>query len=422
MTKTKIFIIILTILTIFAMGCSKSELSVPENISIFGPMDGQYFINIKSPVNCTIDWKQSKFVDAEGTMFGVWPVCEQPVMVQRHTVSTSTVYANINYECVLVNSDEVEFGEPKDLESGTIGSMKIDKKIYPLSSKKIETLSYDNKISGWNIWDKYIETKLVLIYKLGEKPFNQITIDVPTKSPSSAIKPETTIAQPKVQPQNLSLPTDWFFAGSINSNSLNDIKIYVRFKQEGTNLSGTLYYKKYQVDMPITGTINNGDLTFYEIDTKGNQAGVFKGQLTHDSTDYNISGTWSKPNGDKQMPFLLIYGGSHPQDTLNDKYVMAAIKKMVGNEFERLSDKLSVSSSPKFDSDGNILLEGCSPHACMVSEAAVYLEKNGSISVAMLDDNKISYFTNNSNYKERMVAPLKKFAEGFPQARIIFNR
>ncbi|MDX6447081.1 MAG: hypothetical protein QOH71_4155 [Blastocatellia bacterium] len=94
------------------------------------------------------------------------------------------------------------------------------------------------------------------------------------------------------------------FEGTLNSQ----YPIKMNLQRNGENLVGTYVYTKYKVDIPIKGTIDGQDnLIINEFDSKGNQTGVFKGRLTSNS---EMEGTWSKPNGDKSMSFSLKANGS----------------------------------------------------------------------------------------------------------------
>jgi hypothetical protein len=97
------------------------------------------------------------------------------------------------------------------------------------------------------------------------------------------------------------------FEGAIN----NQYQIQMHLVRSGENLSGSYFYTKYKVDIPIKGTIDGQDnFTINEFDSKGNQTGVFKGRLVSSN---EMEGNWSKPNGDKLMPFSLKATGSNSE-------------------------------------------------------------------------------------------------------------
>lgn len=94
------------------------------------------------------------------------------------------------------------------------------------------------------------------------------------------------------------------FEGTIN----NQYAIEMNLQRNGDNLSGTYLYSKHKVDIPIKGTIDGqGNFVINEFDNKGNQTGIFKGKLVSGNA---MDGTWSKPNGDKSMPFSLKAAGN----------------------------------------------------------------------------------------------------------------
>jgi hypothetical protein len=99
------------------------------------------------------------------------------------------------------------------------------------------------------------------------------------------------------------------FEGAIN----NEYQIQMSLQRSGQELSGSYFYTKHKTDIQIKGTIDGQDnFTINEFDGKGNQTGVFKGRLISGS---EMEGTWSKPNGDKSMPFALKAIGSNGEPT-----------------------------------------------------------------------------------------------------------
>ena len=89
------------------------------------------------------------------------------------------------------------------------------------------------------------------------------------------------------------------FKGTIN----NKLVIRMTLRRIGKELSGNYRYASQGINLALTGLVNeNNDLVLNEFDNQGNQTGVFKGRFVSNS---EITGTWSKPNGDKAQPFSV---------------------------------------------------------------------------------------------------------------------
>jgi hypothetical protein len=97
------------------------------------------------------------------------------------------------------------------------------------------------------------------------------------------------------------------------------------------------------------------------------------------------------------------------------------IKRLVGKYFELLNLNLSVSTGSVVNGAGALEADGCAPHVCTIEEAKIYIEGSGEIYIAILHDgDKIMYFTNNQTYNTKLIAPIKNFANSFPNTKVIF--
>lgn len=89
------------------------------------------------------------------------------------------------------------------------------------------------------------------------------------------------------------------FEGEIS----NKYPIIAKIKSNTGEIEGNYYYTKVGQELELQGTISNeGELNLKEFDDKGNQTGQFEGIYSRGK----IEGNWSKPNGDKIMPFQLL--------------------------------------------------------------------------------------------------------------------
>jgi uncharacterized protein DUF3298/peptidoglycan-N-acetylmuramic acid deacetylase PdaC-like protein len=94
-----------------------------------------------------------------------------------------------------------------------------------------------------------------------------------------------------------------FFKGSIGSA----LGLQMKLVREGENLTGSYFYQKVGKKIDVRGTVDkDGNVTLEEFDANGKQTGVFKGVWKQGETGASeIAGNWTKPNSDKQSPFLL---------------------------------------------------------------------------------------------------------------------
>lgn len=89
------------------------------------------------------------------------------------------------------------------------------------------------------------------------------------------------------------------FDGKIN----NKFVIRMTLRRTGKELSGEYHYANHGINLSLRGLVDDSNnLVLNEFDGQGNQTGVFKGRFVSDA---EMSGTWSKPNGDKAQPFSL---------------------------------------------------------------------------------------------------------------------
>ena len=89
-----------------------------------------------------------------------------------------------------------------------------------------------------------------------------------------------------------------------------------------------------------------------------------------------------------QLIDLSRYLGKHPTEVLNDSIVQKKIKALVGNEYGRFFENLSVASD--LELKGNFYMgSGCAPHNCGIEESAFIINKEtGEVIVSILSDGK----------------------------------
>ena len=100
--------------------------------------------------------------------------------------------------------------------------------------------------------------------------------------------------------QDLSIDFVKTFEGQLN----NKHDIILKITSNSGLITGKYFYKKVGADIPIKGGLNtNGVVILKEFDKSGNQTGVFNGEMVNNN---KIVGTWTKPDGSKEMSFVLI--------------------------------------------------------------------------------------------------------------------
>lgn len=149
------------------------------------------------------------------------------------------------------------------------------------------------------------------------------------------------------------------FEGKINDS----YDIVLKITSNDGQVTGNYFYNSKGVDIQVDGVLDDkGNLTLNEYDSNGNQTGVFNGIVSNNS---KIEGVWSKPNGDKEMPFLLIES--------NNEYETSKIQEI---------EEVSVDISGQYDFEFN-------------SEGDSY----GSVKIISLGNKKFSFNISTSNSK-----------------------
>jgi hypothetical protein len=100
----------------------------------------------------------------------------------------------------------------------------------------------------------------------------------------------------------------FFFRGTI----ANKLRIEMALVREGERLNGNYFYPRVGKNINLNGTIDkNSNVELKETDEDGKDTGVFKGQWkpatnSPDTSLNQIEGKWSRPDGSKETPFLVV--------------------------------------------------------------------------------------------------------------------
>ena len=94
------------------------------------------------------------------------------------------------------------------------------------------------------------------------------------------------------------------FEGQVN----NKYDIVLKISSNNGGITGNYFYKSSGTDIKVKGNLNGeGKLSLSEFDSQGNQTGIFNGTMANNN---KIEGNWSKPNGEKEMSFVLLESNS----------------------------------------------------------------------------------------------------------------
>lgn len=104
---------------------------------------------------------------------------------------------------------------------------------------------------------------------------------------------------------------------------------------------------------------------------------------------------------DGTFAHIEFYEDAPPTDLLSDKTLGKKVREAVGNKYPLLETNLSTSSGSKIGRGEYLVADGCAPHACSVSEARMVIGRLGQVYVAILDKNRVFYFTNDVSRADR---------------------
>jgi hypothetical protein len=158
------------------------------------------------------------------------------------------------------------------------------------------------------------------------------------------------------------------FQGTIN----NQFPIEMSLQRNGEDLSGSYFYTKVRTDIPIKGTIDGQDnFIINEFDSKGNQTGVFKGRFVSKTA---MEGNWSKPSGEKLMPFSLSEKTNgeiaSTSNATNSSQGVSSISPTVNSSSSSSADD-SKPSRDKIKSDCRELVSGTIGQAYVIGKGIV---------------------------------------------------
>lgn len=123
---------------------------------------------------------------------------------------------------------------------------------------------------------------------------------------------------------------------------------------------------------------------------------------------------------DSTFAHIDFYDDAPPTDLLTDKTIGAKTREVTGDKFSLLEASLSTSSGNKIDKDGYLVANGCAPHVCSVAEARLVISKLGQIYVAILDADRILYFTNDRSRVDQPPESIRDFVRSRGGDKIYF--
>lgn len=112
-------------------------------------------------------------------------------------------------------------------------------------------------------------------------------------------------AAPAVPAAGRAAPFHLRFHGSIGTTST----VRMELAREGDRLTGTYYYEKVGKDIALAGTVRDDGTAELEETVGGKPTVTFRGRLAERSAPPSLlafEGTWSRPDGGRNLPFLLV--------------------------------------------------------------------------------------------------------------------
>lgn len=131
------------------------------------------------------------------------------------------------------------------------------------------------------------------------------------------------------------------YTGAINKT----LDIKMKLSIADGKISGSYFYEKNKVDIPLKGTIDDSDnFEIQEYDAQGKVTGVFRGEY---SGTLELEGDWSKPGSDHKLPFALkadaVYNNGKSAGWAGDwSYVE-------GTQFDQCTISIGNEQSDRFD-------------------------------------------------------------------------
>lgn len=110
------------------------------------------------------------------------------------------------------------------------------------------------------------------------------------------------------------------FEGTID----DQYEIIIKISSDSGKITGNYFYTDVGQELELLGEIGyDGNLILNEFDEIGNQTGRFEGNLKNGK----MVGKWSKPNGNKILPFVLIES-STSYSSVKTEFI--ELKKIIG--------------------------------------------------------------------------------------------
>lgn len=103
----------------------------------------------------------------------------------------------------------------------------------------------------------------------------------------------------------------------------NQYRIVLKITSDEGDITGTYFYTSQGGNLKLQGELSaKNEIVMNEFNDDGNQVGLFKGTLSGGK----IEGTWSKPDGSKEMSFSLIES-STVYESLQDQTITTNTEK-----------------------------------------------------------------------------------------------
>lgn len=118
---------------------------------------------------------------------------------------------------------------------------------------------------------------------------------------------------------------------------------------------------------------------------------------------------------------LASFSGKRVEDIFEQSELGGAVEALMGKYYSRLVENLRVSGKVGIDAAGDLYVFGMAPQKEAVEEAILHLTRAGGVHAAILTQGeKVLYFSNQDEFKKKLVPTVQQFVRRFADVKVIF--
>lgn len=119
---------------------------------------------------------------------------------------------------------------------------------------------------------------------------------------------------------------------------------------------------------------------------------------------------------------LHKYVGAEGSKVLADREIRNEIKALMGSSYQRFADNFEVTEKlGTIDPDGSFEITGFVSHLHMEYRSILVLKPDGKTYAALLDVDKIDYFTNDPDYQEKLYPSIDSWRSDLAEKPVHFG-